>query len=291
MLANQVVLLSHLRLLPEKKKIHSCNWSDAAVTHISSLWKTKHCICHSLIERSAAESTRYFSRGFLNSQVSKQNECEFLTRQHLFLHFNPFLLLSPISPLASRLHRAAHVFPSPNTQRVLLSHYLPSLTQPTWSSLILAVCYEATKASSMLRLHFTWKMQRNCSWNSGDQKVYSTYLPFFFFYPYPFLKIASWIWCRVTTFSDCANVYQWQQQKAALTSNCSVDELPVKLPRHTETSSVHRILGVVKQSSNSLMKEPSKLNQSKKERTASIQGSLAAEGWERCSPKTPYAYL
>lgn len=114
---------------------------------------------------------------------------------------------------------------------------------------------------------------------------------FFFFYPHPFLKIASWIWCRVTTFSDCANVYQWQQQKAALTSNCSVDELPVKLPRHTETSSVHRILGVVKQSSNSLMKEPSKLNQSKKERTASIQGSLAVDGWERCSPKTPYAYL
>lgn len=113
MLANQIVLLSHLELLSEKKKIHSCNLSDAAVIHISYLWKTRHCICHSLIKRSAAESTRYLSWGFLDSQVSKQNECEFLPRQHLFLHFDTFLLPFPVSPLAFGLCRAAHVFPSP----------------------------------------------------------------------------------------------------------------------------------------------------------------------------------
>lgn len=32
------------------------------------------------------------SQGFLNSQVNKQNEWEFLPRQHLFLHFDPFPL-------------------------------------------------------------------------------------------------------------------------------------------------------------------------------------------------------
>lgn len=39
----------------------------------------------------------------------------------------------------------------------------------------------------------------------------------------------------VEAFAYRANVYQWQQQKAVLSLKHSVDELPVKLSRHTES--------------------------------------------------------
>lgn len=135
-------------------KRHSSN------RHQLSAWKVRYYICHSWAYKKTVSWKHMLSRGFIKSQVSKQNEREFLPRQHLFLLFDPFPLPSPKSPPAAGLCTAGRTcFPSPPyTTRFAVSFYLPHLSQPAWRFLILAACCGGTKASSMARPKFTWKM-------------------------------------------------------------------------------------------------------------------------------------